>query len=208
MFYGLYLVAKKIIARKIPQHATSSLVVLSIAVGLVGFFLGRYNIKLPLFWASSMTAIPDFCAGHVAFRYTKILAPNRMDKFNIPFALLGFGLVVALAWNAPPDSVSYVSNRYWFPIWSVYLCGILGTLAVLFLYICRSPTGEYCLKKELGPDFEVMSAGLGALVDHPAHELSQKIALEHGIDMSAHRARQINLDILKRCLWSGERRRL
>jgi protein-tyrosine phosphatase len=42
-----------------------------------------------------------------------------------------------------------------------------------------------------------MSAGLGALVDHPAHELSQKIALEHGIDMSAHRARQINLDILK-----------
>ncbi len=63
--------------------------------------------------------------------------------------------------------------------------------------ICRSPTGEYCLKKALGPGFEVMSAGLGALVDHPAHELSQKIALEHGIDMSAHRARQINLDILK-----------
>jgi fucose 4-O-acetylase-like acetyltransferase len=45
---------------------------------------------------------------------------------------LGFGLVVALAWNAPPDSVSYVSNRYWFPIWNVYLCGIIGTLAVLF----------------------------------------------------------------------------
>ena len=63
--------------------------------------------------------------------------------------------------------------------------------------ICRSPTGEYILKKELGPEFTVMSAGLGALVDHPAHELSQKIALEHGIDMSAHRARQINLDILK-----------
>lgn len=63
--------------------------------------------------------------------------------------------------------------------------------------ICRSPTGEYLLKKALGPDFNVMSAGLGALVDHPAHELSMKIALEHGVDMSAHRARQINLDILK-----------
>ena len=63
--------------------------------------------------------------------------------------------------------------------------------------ICRSPTGEYLLKKELGPDFNVMSAGLGALVDNPAHEISQKIALQHGIDMSAHRARQINLDILK-----------
>ena len=63
--------------------------------------------------------------------------------------------------------------------------------------ICRSPTGEYLLKKELGPDFNVMSAGLGALVDNPAHEISQKIALQHGVDMSAHRARQINLDILK-----------
>lgn len=63
--------------------------------------------------------------------------------------------------------------------------------------VCRSPTGEYLLKKSLGADFNVMSAGLGALVDHPAHELSQKIALEHGVDMSAHRARQINMDILK-----------
>ena len=63
--------------------------------------------------------------------------------------------------------------------------------------ICRSPTGEYLLKKELGEGFNVMSAGLGALVDHPAHEISQKIAMQHGIDMSAHRARQINLDILR-----------
>ncbi len=63
--------------------------------------------------------------------------------------------------------------------------------------ICRSPTGEYLLKKELGPDFNVMSAGLGALVDNPAHEIAQKIAMQHGVDMSAHRARQINLDILK-----------
>ena len=63
--------------------------------------------------------------------------------------------------------------------------------------ICRSPTGEYLLKKELGPDYNVMSAGLGALVDHPAHEIAQKIAVQHGVDMSAHRARQINLDILK-----------
>lgn len=53
------------------------------------------------------------------------------------------------------------------------------------------------MKKELGPGFNVMSAGLGALVDNPAHEISQKIALQHGIDMSAHKARQINLDILK-----------
>lgn len=129
IFYGLYLASKKFPARR----ATAALLALSVAVGLAGFFLGRYNIKLPLFWASSMAAIPYFCAGHIAFRYTKILAPNRFDRFNIPLALLGFGIVALLSLKAPPESVSYVSNRYWIPVWMVYSCGILGTLAVLLL---------------------------------------------------------------------------
>ena len=133
LFYALFLVSKKVVAKKFPQYTTASIVVLSMVLGLAGFLLGRYNIKLPLFWASSLASIPYFCTGHVAYRYTKILAPNRFDRFNVPFALLGFGLVVALAWNAPPDSVSYVSNHYWLPIWSVYLCGLAGTLSVLFL---------------------------------------------------------------------------
>ena len=64
IFYGLYLASKKFPARR----ATAALVALSVAVGLAGFFLGRYNIKLPLFWASSMAVIPYFCAGHIAFR--------------------------------------------------------------------------------------------------------------------------------------------
>ena len=133
LFYALRLLSQKVVARKFPQYATSSLVVFSIVLGLAGFFLGRYNIKLPLFWASSLASVPYFCAGHIAYRYTKILAPSRYDLLNIPFALLGFGIVIALAWNAPPESVSYVSNRYWIPVWIVYPCGLLGTLAVLLL---------------------------------------------------------------------------
>ena len=125
--------SKKLLAKKFPKHTTASLIVLSVALGLAGFFLGRNNIKFPMFLASSLTAIPYFCAGHVAFRYTKILAPNRMDRWNIPLAILLFGITFALSFNAPPESVSYVSNRYWFPIWNIYLCGLLGTLAVLLL---------------------------------------------------------------------------
>ena len=133
IFYGMLLIVKKILAKKFPKHTTASLIVLSVALGLAGFFLGRNDIKLPMFLASSLTAIPYFCAGHVAFRYTKILAPNRMDRWNIPLAILLFGITFALSFNAPPESVSYVSNRYWFPIWNIYLCGLLGTLAVLLL---------------------------------------------------------------------------
>ena len=133
LFYGLFLINKKWIAKKYPQYTTTALIILSVALGLIGFFLGRYNIKLPLFWASSLTSIPYFCAGHVAFRHTNLLAPNRLDRWNIPVALLLFGITFALSFNAPPDSVSYISNRYWLPIWSIYLCGLLGTLAVLLL---------------------------------------------------------------------------
>ena len=78
-----------------------------------------------------------------------------------------------------------------------FLFTMKNILVVCTGNICRSPTGEYLLKKELGPDFNVMSAGIGALVDNPAHETARKIAMQHGIDMSPHRARQINLDILR-----------
>ncbi len=133
LFYALYLVSKKVVAKRFPRYATASLVVLSIFLGMVGFLLGRYGIKLPLFLASSLASVPYFCAGHAAFRYTQILAPSRYDRWNIPVALVCFGIVAALSLKAPPESVSYVSNRYWIPVWQVYLSGILGTLGVLFL---------------------------------------------------------------------------
>ena len=63
--------------------------------------------------------------------------------------------------------------------------------------ICRSPTAEYLLRKELGPDYNVQSAGLGALVEHPAEETAMKVAAKNGIDMSPHKARQVTMDMLK-----------
>ena len=56
--------------------------------------------------------------------------------------------------------------------------------------ICRSPMAEALLAANL-PDLKVESAGLGALVGMPADETAVKIMGEHGIDLSAHRARQI-----------------
>ena len=43
----------------------------------------------------------------------------------------------------------------------------------------------------------VSSAGLGALVGHAADEYAIEIMREHGIDGAAHRARQIDGDIVK-----------
>jgi len=57
--------------------------------------------------------------------------------------------------------------------------------------ICRSPLAQVLLAREL-PDRTVWSAGLGALVGHPADPISKALALENGLDLSGHRAQQVN----------------
>ena len=57
--------------------------------------------------------------------------------------------------------------------------------------ICRSPMAEAMLRRAL-PGKTISSAGLGALIGHPADPLSVQIMSEHGINISSHRAQQIS----------------
>jgi protein-tyrosine phosphatase len=63
--------------------------------------------------------------------------------------------------------------------------------------ICRSPVAEYLLRHEIarsGRKADVRSAGIGALVDHPADETALMVMSELGVAMDAHRARQIKVE--------------
>ncbi len=60
---------------------------------------------------------------------------------------------------------------------------------------CRSPIAEALLHQALGPAFQVTSAGLGALVGHPPHEMAQLLMKEIGLDISGHRGRQFTSDM-------------
>ena len=64
--------------------------------------------------------------------------------------------------------------------------------------ICRSPMAEALLRHELREQEEITveSAGLGAMVDWPAAEHAEALLRERGIDISAHRARQLTPEIL------------
>ncbi len=58
---------------------------------------------------------------------------------------------------------------------------------------------EALLREELaktGEGYDVQSAGLGALVGHPADETAQKLMRRIGIDISGHRARQLDSDLV------------
>ena len=68
--------------------------------------------------------------------------------------------------------------------------------------ICRSPIGEFLLRDTLvkaGRKPEVRSAGVGALVDHPADENAIAIMAERGIDLGPHRAQQATVAL---CRWA------
>lgn len=65
--------------------------------------------------------------------------------------------------------------------------------------ICRSPIAEALLAvavQKTHPEVVVSSAGLGALVGRPADPMSQELMTAHGIDISAHRARQISPELV------------
>jgi protein-tyrosine phosphatase len=60
--------------------------------------------------------------------------------------------------------------------------------------ICRSPMAEGILKYNLTtrPDIHVSSAGLAAIVDHPAASIARSLLQERNIDISKHAARQLS----------------
>jgi protein-tyrosine phosphatase len=59
--------------------------------------------------------------------------------------------------------------------------------------ICRSPTAKVLLEQACeARSVVVASAGLDAMVGHPADPVAQQIAQEKGLDLSAHRAQQVS----------------
>lgn len=65
--------------------------------------------------------------------------------------------------------------------------------------ICRSPVAAARLKQVVeagGKDIEVRSAGLGALVGHPADPSALAVAEARGLDVSGHVAQQLTPDLI------------
>jgi len=68
--------------------------------------------------------------------------------------------------------------------------------------ICRSPLAEAVMRRELSglarTDITVTSAGTGAWDGAPASEGAYLVGLEHGLDLSAHRARLLTRELVER----------
>ena len=66
--------------------------------------------------------------------------------------------------------------------------------------ICRSPMAEALLIDRLSggkyTNVNVASAGVGALVGHEANTTAKELMFDQGIDVSMHRARQLNTELI------------
>ena len=73
---------------------------------------------------------------------------------------------------------------------------ITSVLVVCVGNICRSPTGERLFKRAL-PDLDVRSAGLGALVGHPADQTASDVAAVQGLSLDGHQAQQLTAEMCR-----------
>lgn len=74
---------------------------------------------------------------------------------------------------------------------------IKNVLVVCVGNICRSPMAEYFLKQQ-HPELSIDSAGLSAMVGHPADDKAISCMDQLEIDMRPHIAKQIDADLIKK----------
>lgn len=75
----------------------------------------------------------------------------------------------------------------------------INILAVCTGNICRSPMAEGILRRMFDKDSRtrISSAGTHALTGNPAAEFSVIAAFENGVDISGHRARMLDAEIIR-----------
>ncbi len=79
---------------------------------------------------------------------------------------------------------------------------ITNILVICVGNICRSPMAEALLSHTLSnltskKPFLIRSAGIGALQGHPADDHAQTLMAELGLDISNHRATQLNHELVQ-----------
>lgn len=114
---------------------------LSVLFGINGLLLSYFDIRLPLTFSTSFTCLPFFAFGHYIRNSTSILYNSMIDKY-----LISCSIVCAIfLWLVARHVVFYKNEFYHSSYFTAHICGIVGTMMILFLskYLGRIPIVTY-----------------------------------------------------------------
>lgn len=116
------------LCRNIQKNKVMVIYTICWGLGLIGFTLGTYNINIPFWIDSSLTAMPFFATGYIMRKYTEILTPNKYDRYSYALIPLCF-IYVYYFGRDTVFKTNYMSDSN---VLFTYTSGIIGTLGVLF----------------------------------------------------------------------------
>ena len=125
LFYICVTIVKKICFSSIWQ--VSLLAIFCFTVGIFNSLFIASNINLLGFTDSAMAALPFFSVGYIFNKFTDILRPNAWDKYLPVLIIVCFALTYIFGGRC-----GYMHNKFWINPIAQYLCGITGTLFVIF----------------------------------------------------------------------------
>ena len=116
------------IIKKSTKNRNEGVILISISLGILGYFLGKERIELPCWFDTTLTCMPYYAIGYLLKNKTKLLTAKIPDKYNFIFALLCIIIVTILSGHT-----CYRANHYNISIFNVFICGTLGFFAIFFL---------------------------------------------------------------------------
>lgn len=136
--------------------------IVTLLIGTAGFFLGKYQITLPLYIDVAMTALPFYVGGFWIRRYNFFLFPHRFDKL-IPLFVLAALVIMYFTATMP----GMRTNNYSGNIGQFYIAAFTGILMIMLLCkrIKRVPFVSY-----LGR-YSVITLGIHAPILHFEHAI-------------------------------------
>ena len=101
---------------------------LTLLIGAIGFFMGKYRFELPLYVDVAMTALPFYVAGFWIRRYNFFLFPHRLDKLIPLFIIAALTIMYFVAFTPGMRTNSYHGNIFQF-----YIAAFAGIFMIMLL---------------------------------------------------------------------------
>ena len=124
IFYVVYLISEKF-----NNYGIFVMTLLSGILGFLGYYLGHNKINLLMFVDTSLSALPFFYIGFISRKYTNILQPNRIDRYNLLIACCLFFITFFFAKHIDYSTNNFINASFL----RVYGCGISGVFSIIFL---------------------------------------------------------------------------